>query len=251
VTARDRNILLVIAALAALAGFWFVGVRPKHAESKALSSRLAEQQTRLQSAQSALGAGRAAKTSYAQDAATVAQLGKAIPADEDIPSLLFELQSASHNAKVTFDSIQRAAPNTPSGSGTSGTTGATSAASLPPGTTVGTAGLVTAPFTLKFSGSYFDLQRFVDDVQHFVRTKGDTVAVNGRLLTIDGVALTVGGGDLKKLDAQIVATAYLSPSTPNSSSASPAGSSSTTPGATGPTASTATTSNAIPAGQNR
>jgi Tfp pilus assembly protein PilO len=247
VTARDRTILLVLAAVAALAGFWFVGVRPKHAEGKALSSELADQQTRLQSAQSAAGAGRAAKASYARDAATVAQLGKAIPADEDVPSLLFELQSASHDAKVTFDSIQRAAATANS---ESGATGAASA-SLPPGTTVGAAGLVTAPFTLKFSGSYFDLQRFVDDVQDFVRTKGDTVAVNGRLLTIDGVALTVGGGDLKKLEAQIVATAYLSPSTPGSSSASPAGSSTASPGATGPTASTATTSNAIPAGQNR
>jgi Tfp pilus assembly protein PilO len=254
VTTRDRSILLVVAALAVVAGFWFMAIRPKRTEGKALDAQVATQRQRLETAETTLAAGVQAKAEYPRNVATVVQLGKAIPSDEDVPSLLYQIQSVSHGAKVRFDSIERAAAaastssSSSSSAATPSSTGAATA-TLPPGTAVGSAGLATAPFTLRFSGSFFALQRFVGDVQRFVHASGGTITVGGRLLSIDGVSLTASDTDLSHLKAMISATAYLSPE--NAAAATSGTTSTTTPGATGDSSSStapAPTSTAITGG---
>jgi Tfp pilus assembly protein PilO len=237
-TARDRSILMVLALLAATGAFFFFAIKPKRAEVGALDAQIATQTQRLQTAQTTAAAGLAAKAAYPRDYATVAKLGKALPVDDDLPSLLYQLDSASHGAHIDFKSIARASggssSSSSSGSSTPGTA-ATGAAALPPGATVGAAGLATLPFTFMFTGSYFDLQRFIAGVQGFVRKTGDGVAVRGRLLTIDGVSLVPGAKGLAKLQAKIAATAYLAPpasaGAPAAASASGSGSASSAPAA--------------------
>jgi Tfp pilus assembly protein PilO len=257
-TTRDRKILLVLAGLAVLAGFWFLVLQPKRTQAKELSAQIVAQQERLQTAQQTVAQGMQAKAGHARDTATVAQLGAAVPADDDLPSLLYQLDAASRNADVEFDSLVRAggtggSSSLSSSSSTSGSTGSASA-SLPPGATVGTAGLATLPFTFEFTGSYFDLQRFVGDLQGFVRADGEKVSVRGRLLTVDGIALVPAGKDLSKIDAKLVATAYLSPETTKSGAATgaAAGATGTTPapGASGSPAAPAPSSTAITGGAN-
>jgi Tfp pilus assembly protein PilO len=217
-TARDRTLLAVIAAIAALAGFWFLAIKPKRAEISTLEGQVATQTARLQTAQTTLSAGLAAKSAYPRNYATVSELGKALPADDDIASLLYQLDATSHGEHIDFKSISRgsAAADSTSGSSSSSTSStgaaATSAASLPPGATVGTAGLATLPFSFTFSGSFFDLQHFLAGVQGFVRSTDSGVAVRGRLLTINGVSLVPDAGDLSHIQAKIAATAYLAPS---------------------------------------
>jgi Tfp pilus assembly protein PilO len=251
-TTRDRNILLVIGGLALLAAFWFLAIKPKRAEVQTLTGQIATQQSRLATAQATVSSGLAAKAAYPKDYAAVAQLGKALPADDDLPSLLYQLDAESQGKHIDFASITRGASAT--GAGSSSTpdaagAAATGASSLPPGATVGTAGLATLPFSFTFTGSFFDLQKFIQGVQDFVRPEGQGIAVRGRLLTIDGVSLVPGGKDLSHLQAKIAATAYLAPST------TPAATTGTTPSATTPdsgaTASTAApTTSAIAGGSN-
>jgi Tfp pilus assembly protein PilO len=257
-TTRDRKILLVLAGLAVLAGFWFLVLQPKRTQAKELSAQIVAQQERLQTAQQTVAQGMQAKAGHARDTATVAQLGAAVPADDDLPSLLYQLDAASQNADVEFDSLVRAggtggSSSSSSSSSTSGSTGSASA-SLPPGATVGTAGLATLPFTFEFTGSYFDLQRFVGDLQGFVRADGEKVSVRGRLLTVDGIALVPAGKDLSKIDAKLVATAYLSPEAAKAGAATgaAAGAPGTTPapGASGSPAAPAPSSTAITGGAN-
>jgi Tfp pilus assembly protein PilO len=251
-TTRDRNILLVIGGLALLAAFWFLAIKPKRAEVQTLTGQIATQQSRLATAQATVSSGLAAKAAYPKDYAAVAQLGKALPADDDLPSLLYQLDAESQGKHIDFASITRGASATGTGSSsTPDATGAaaTGASSLPPGATVGTAGLATLPFSFTFTGSFFDLQKFIQGVQDFVRPEGQGIAVRGRLLTIDGVSLVPGGKDLSHLQAKIAATAYLAPST------TPAATTGTTPSATTPdsgaTASTAApTTSAIAGGSN-
>jgi Tfp pilus assembly protein PilO len=257
-TARDRTILMIVAALAALAAFWFLAIKPKRAEIGSLNGQIATQSQRLQTAEGTVASGVAAKAAYPRNYATVAQLGKAVPADDDIPSMLYQLDAASHGAHVDFKSITRA---TGGSSGTSPSTGssatgssATGAAALPPGATVGTAGLATLPFSFTFSGSFFDLQRFIAQVQGFVRSSDTGVAVRGRLLTINGVSLVPGSKGLSNLEAKISATAYLTPPTDQSGTAA-APSSSSTGSATGTGSGTTAaappnTSSAIAGGTN-
>jgi Tfp pilus assembly protein PilO len=253
VSARDRILLSVIAALAVVAAFWFVALAPKRKEIVAADAALAAQQQRLDAARTLVANAEAAKRRYAADYAEIARLGKAIPVDDDTASIVYALQSVADGAKVRVDSVKlnasgstATAQTTPSAaaSGASDTTGASAggatgapatqvgAASLPPGATVGTAGLATLPFNFVFEGRYLDMQRFLTRVNGFVRLQGGRIVVRGRLLTIDGISLLTSPDTKGIVKATLAATAYLAPpaSTPGAAPAGSAGATDPSPG---------------------
>jgi hypothetical protein len=90
------------------------------------------------------------------------------------------------------------------------------AASLPIGAAVGSAGLPTMPYNLKFQGTFFDAADFlrgIDDLVHPSPTTG--VAADGRLLTIDGFVLKLpegATGPNPPLDVNLSVTSYVTPS---------------------------------------
>ena len=213
VTGRDRIVVMVVAAVALLGAFFFLAVSPKRAEVKAVDAKIATAQQRLDAARSSVATAQQAKRDYDTDYAAVARLGKAVPLDDNVPSLIYQLQSASHSSKVDFRSLKlessgagapaapaataAAAPATApdaSKSGSSSSTlgpaaGATpapatqlAAAALPPGATVGAAGFPTMPFTFIFDGSFFDMEHMLRDVNRFITVDGKSVSVRGRLL---------------------------------------------------------------------
>jgi Tfp pilus assembly protein PilO len=238
-TTRDRLIIVAVALMAALGGFWFLALAPKHKEAAALQVQTDAATRKLSDAQQLAARARQAKAGYADDYAEVATLGKAVPQSDALPSLLYQLQSAAHNARIDFRSLNvsgsgapAAAAATPAAATAAGaTSGATAApsststttpatgstatatqaatAALPPGASVGAAGFPTMPFSFVFNGSYFDLERFLDDVQGFVRVKGQRVSVTGRLLSVDAFSLTAGPGGFPRVKASMTATAYV------------------------------------------
>jgi hypothetical protein len=267
VTGRDRIVLLVFLGVGLIAGFWFVVLGPKRDEATKLDAKVAVAQQRLQQAQTVLGQAEKAKSAYRADYATVALLGKAVPKDDNMPSLLYQLQYAAHGARVDFRSVQisgasqaappapAAAANAASASGSGGSASGSSAAaspapatqaaavSLPPGASVGSAGFPTIPFQFTFRGSFSDMERLLDSVKHFVTVDGKDVRVSGRLLTIDGIALTPQ--IFPEVKASITATAYLLPASEDAA----AGATSQGPAASGtadPSASSSAPKGATP-----
>jgi hypothetical protein len=97
---------------------------------------------------------------------------------------------------------------TPSASTPAPATQAASSA-LPPGATIGSAGFPTMPFSFVFNGTFFDMERFLHDVQRFVTVNGQRIDVSGRLLSVDGFGLSAGPGGFPNVKATITATAYL------------------------------------------
>jgi Tfp pilus assembly protein PilO len=274
VTARDRIIIVVALVAAALAGVWFVGLAPKRKDATALSAKLDVARQQLTEVQQSAAKARDAKAKYDSDYAQVAKLGKAVPKSDAIPSLVYQLQSAAHDASIVFSSLKVAntgvqaatTPSTPaqtaaaanangagstsgSGSTSGGTSGSTSSSTpttpapatqaatstLPPGAAVGSAGFPTMPFSFVFNGSFFDMERFLSEVQRFVRVNDNNVDVRGRLLSIDGFALNAGGKGFPSVKANISATAYLM-SPDSTTGVPPAASSSTGTGANGASA---------------
>jgi len=272
VTARDRIIIVVVLVAAALAGAWFVGLAPKRKEATDLSAKLDVARQQLTEVQQGAAKAREAKAQYDSDYGQVATLGKAVPKSDAVPSLVYQLQTAAHEAKITFSSLKvagsSAPPTTPStpaqsaaaannatNGGSSSANGSTSSstatpststpttsapatqaasASLPPGAAVGSAGFPTMPFSFVFNGSFFDMERFLREVQRFVRVDGKSVDVRGRLLSIDGFALNAGDKGFPSVKANISATAYLmapdsttaaTPSASSTSGAAPTGAS--------------------------
>jgi len=280
-TTRDRIVLITVLVVGGLAGLYFFGLKPKRAELAKLNTDIAGQQQQLDEARSLVASSRAARGRFAGDYATVARLGKAVPVDDDVPSLVYQLDTAAKRTGVDFRTMKLSegggtpappAPPTsstpPSGSSgstppTSGTTppssgttppasgttppasgttppasgttppasgstppasgGATpastsgapataaAAAVLPPGATVGSAGLPTLPFSFTFTGSFFNLTDFLRKLDRYVLPKGSAVDVNGRLLTVDGIALSVDPEGFPTIKASVAATAYLVP----------------------------------------
>jgi Tfp pilus assembly protein PilO len=252
VTARDRTVLIVVGIVALLGGFWFVAIGPKRKEASDVAAEVTAAQTRLDAAQASAASADAARKQYSTDYATVARLGKAVPVDDDMPSLVYQL---SHTAKVNhvdFRSIKLTssggAAAAPTGvaaavasangntSATSSTPAATVAPALPPGAVVGTAGFPTMPFSFNFTGSFFNMQRFLKAIDGLTAVQGKNINVKGRLLTVDGVGLKAGVKGFPDVDATVAVTAYLLPADEGLT----AGASPATP-ATG-TASTATAS---------
>jgi hypothetical protein len=106
VTGRDRIVLLVLLGAAVLAGFWFTQLAPKRETLKTLDADIATQRKRLDEARSTETQAAAAKRRYDSDYATVARLGKAVPVDDNVPSLVYQLESAAKGAKVDFRSLK-------------------------------------------------------------------------------------------------------------------------------------------------
>jgi hypothetical protein len=275
VTSRDRIIIVVLLVAAAMAGVWFVGLAPKRKEATDLSAKLDVARQQLTEVEQSAAQARNAKARYDSDYAQVATLGKAVPKSDAIPSLVYQLQAAAHDARITFSSLKvagsgapapsapaqaAAAANATNGSGGSGSTsggsgstsGSTSTgstpsstsaspvpatqaatATLPPGAAVGSAGFPTMPFSFVFNGSFFDMERFLREVQRFVRVDGERVDVRGRLLSIDGFALNAGPTGFPSVKANISATAYLtSPDSSSSATPTDSGSTASTPNGT-------------------
>jgi Tfp pilus assembly protein PilO len=267
-TTRDRLVIVGVLLAAALAGFWFLGLAPKRKEAADLQAQIATQTQQLTTAQAQAATARQAKARYNDDYAAVAKLGKAVPKSDALPSLVYQLQSVAHSARIDFTSLKIAggggqgptpAATGASASGASATQGSSAtpaasasgsastpatassapatqaaAATLPPGATVGSAGFPTMPFSFVFSGTFFDMERFFGDVQSFVRVNGKQVDANGRLLSIDGFSLVAGPGGFPNVKASVVATAYLRTAADDNTSTAATGSAATTPaGSTG------------------
>lgn len=274
-TGRDRTVLIVVVSFVLVAAAWFLVLAPVRKDSKSLDGQLSAAQTRVQAAQAGVTAGERDRAAYRQNYATVARLGKAVPADDDVTSLVVQLQSAAHRSHVDFRSLELAsagsaataappvapvaaaagaAAGQPTATGATGATGPTGTApatqavvaTLPPGAAVGTAGFPTMPFDFAFTGSFFKLQGFLGRLDGFTRVAGDRVAVQGRLLSVDGFSLKADLKGFPAMIASVHATAYLLPAdeglTAMSSAAAPVGTpvtSSSTP--TVPTASATAT----------
>jgi Tfp pilus assembly protein PilO len=227
VTARDRTVLIVVGVLAALAAFWFLAISPKRKEAADVTTQVTAAQQRLDTAQASASTAEAARKRYSTDYATVARLGKAVPVDDDMPSLVYQLETTAKANHVDFRAIKLTGTASPAAAAPAGAAAAVASATgkapssttpastltsaLPPGATVGTAGFPTMPFSFDFNGSFFDMQRFLKAINGLTSVNGKSINVRGRLLTVDGVNLKASAKGFPDVDATVVVTAYLLP----------------------------------------
>lgn len=239
-TGRDRMVLIVIVVFAVLGAGWVMVVSPERKKAGSLAAKIATAQSQLSTAQSQLAAAQGAKAQYPTAYAAVVTLGKAVPAEEEVPSLIYQLEQASDGQDVQFNSIVA----TGAGSSSSSSSGAAAAAAKPTGFTA-------MPFTFEFSGGFFSLERLFRQLTAFTtRTSSGGLEVSGRLLTIQSVKLapesgasTPGKSTAQTLAGTISATAYVLPAsqgvTGGASASSPSSGSAAASSGSGSTAATA------------
>jgi hypothetical protein len=231
-TGRDRMVAMAVGVLAVLAAMWLLVVSPERQKASKLGGEVTSAQSQLSAAENQLASAHAAQVQYSKAYTTVVRLGKAVPAEEEVPSLIYQLNHATHQRDVGFESIVP----TESGDSSSSSSSSSTSSSATPGAAPTT--FTQMPFTFTFAGGFFDLERLFHQLTSF-STLGPngTPLVSGRLLTIQSVKLAPGtdsGGASQaakgQLTGTITATAYvLPPSQSVTGSASPASPSSSSP----------------------
>jgi hypothetical protein len=239
VSRRNSMLLAAVAVVAAVAAYWMLVLTPKREEATRLSKAIATKETDVKAAEAELATNQRAKAGYKANYSLVARLGKAVPADDDVRSLLVQLNAAADRSKVDFRMIQLggASASAPAAPAASGDKAAPAAATPPPGAApVGSAGFSAMPFTFSFRGNLFNLGDFLQRVDKFVSVRQQSLDVTGRLMVLNSISLTPDSTGFPKIRAQIAATTYVQPAaqgltagaTPQGPGAAP------TPGATTP-----------------
>ncbi|HTA05636.1 MAG TPA: type II secretion system protein GspM [Solirubrobacteraceae bacterium] len=204
-TTRDRLVLVAISALAVLGAVWLLLVSPERSKANKLSTEVTAATTQLASVEAQASDARAAQQRYTAAYSAVLSLGKAVPASEEVPSLIYQLAQASNQKHVEFSSIS-----------TGGGTGSASPSSPAPAA-VAAAGFTQMPFTFVFAGDFSNLYHLFQQLnQATVRTASGGLQVSGRLLTLQAVKLDPSTAEVsgsQKLTGTITATAYVLPAT--------------------------------------
>jgi hypothetical protein len=218
-TGRDRMVIMVVVVVVALAAAYIELVSPERKQASKLASEVSTASSQLTGAESQLANARSAQTKYASAYEAIVNLGKAVPAGDEVPSLIYQLAQASNRKSVAFSSITSGS-GAGSGNGTSAATPkAAASASFRP-----------MPFTFVFEGSFLDLYHLLNTLDGFTQlTSSGGLQVTGRLLTVQSLKLSPGGTATSggRLTGTITATAYVLPATQGltggATSASPAG----------------------------
>lgn len=224
-TARDRMVLVVVCVFAAIGAAWFFVVQPKRSEASKLGSQVTLAQSQLDTARAQVAAGQAAQSSFASNYATLARLGEAVPSDDNVPSLIYQIQSAAADTQVDFRNLTL----TPGGGGAAPAASSASAvqsatAALPPGATAGPAGFPVEPFTFTFRGNFFHLSDFLGRLERFVVARNADIAVSGRLMSLNAISLGAGPAGFPQITATVSATTYVAPAVQGAlAGATPAG----------------------------
>ncbi|HXA55039.1 MAG TPA: type II secretion system protein GspM [Solirubrobacteraceae bacterium] len=210
-TGRDRIVIMVVVVAVVLAGGWLLAVSPERKRDAEARAQVQSAHQQLEAAQTKAASARSAQRRYAAAYSSVVGLGKAVPPSDEVPALIYELDLASDQRGVNFNSITSG-----STTGSSATASASAAASAAEPTS-----FAPMPFTFVFKGSFARLAQLLGTVEGFdTRTNTGGLTVNGRLLTIQGaeIALESGGGETIQgsspsttLSATITATAYVLP----------------------------------------
>jgi hypothetical protein len=236
--------VLVLAALAA--GAWFQLIAPKREEAARIGAEVATAQAELGQLQAKVAEYGKAREGYGANVAAVTRLGKAVPADDDMGSLMVQLDAATRRSGVDFRSVQvsgdaAAAPAT----GSSGAT-VTPGATIPGAVEVPGSDISTMPFTFAFQGSFSGLSGFLARLQRFVTLHGRRIAVNGRLLRVESISMKPSEKGFPQIRAQVKASSFLAPASKGAAGAGTAApSTAATPG-TGGTGGTGETGGTTP-----
>src|SRR5688572_14296675 len=152
----SKTLIPAVLGLVVIGAFYFLALSPKREEAAQLETEVVAKQAEIDQSKLQLATYEDAKDRYEANYRTLARLGKAVTADDDVRSLLVQLADAADRSKVDFDSINVGA--NASATPTDATAASTDALAPAPGTVpIGSAGFSAMPFSFNFKGSFFRL----------------------------------------------------------------------------------------------
>ena len=251
-TRRNSTILATVAVLAAVGAYWFLLFAPKQEQVTSLDAKIVAKQGEFTTAKATLATNESARAAFRVNYSTVARLGKAVPDDDDVRSLLVQVDGAAGSSKIDFRTISLGAGGAAAAPASTDQAKAGTGTTPPPGAqAVGSAGFAAMPYAMTFRGDFFRIGDFFQRIDRFVTVRDRGIDVTGRLMLLNSIELVpddvVG---FPKMKAQVNATTYLVPATqgltlgatPQGPAAVTAPGATPTPAPAAPTTTTATIS---------
>jgi type IV pilus assembly protein PilO len=182
---RKWSLLTVVLILAILAASWFLLVAPKRSEAADLKLQSTAQNASNAALVQKLNELKAQAVDLPKQKAQLAVLRKQIPDNPALPTLVRALTAASKKVGVTIVSMKPGTPTAstvaatapvapPSATDTSSTDSAASDASgttaTPVAPTPAAATLYLLPVNLEVTGTYFEMEQFVNKLEGMQRT---------------------------------------------------------------------------------
>ena len=99
-SARDRKLVLAIIPIVVIVAYWFLLLAPKREEASTAVRFADEAGGAPRHGQGRARQASGAKTDFRGDYTEIVRLGKAIPADVDMPSLIVQLEGAAEGTDI-------------------------------------------------------------------------------------------------------------------------------------------------------
>jgi Tfp pilus assembly protein PilO len=221
VTRSSTNALIVAMLLAAAlaAGFWMLVLSPKREQVAELEDKVSAVRASLAQHRVEVAEGEQARREFPHQYRRLIVLGKAVPGDDDVASLLVQFNRIGEGSGTRFSEIELQGEGGEEAKAPAGTPSEpvppteAEASLMPLGAEIGPAGLAVMPYSLQFEGDFFEIADFLAGLDGMVETEeGGQVVVDGRLVTIDGFTLEADEEiGFPALEAGISVTTFLTP----------------------------------------
>ncbi len=152
---RDQIILAVVVAVLILLGFAILGLRPQFSRIAELRGQQQEEFKKKQNSEATLQRLQEAKKEAAETEAKLIEIGKSLPEDPQLASLLVEIQDTANETGIDFVSIK-------------------------PGDMAQQKDFTKIPLQMHVTGSFFDLVDFLyrlKDIKRKIRV--DKITISG------------------------------------------------------------------------
>ncbi len=241
--------LTALAAVAIAAGGWFLLISPARSEAAELTASAEEQESRNTALRNEIQVLKAQSKELPQQQAALAAVAAKIPDNPALPALIRALTAAGEASGAEFVALVPGAPTAATAVPAAGSTAASPTVAAAPSvdaagasTTAAPAltGALVMPLEIKVSGTYFEIEQFVAELEQLTRA----LRVTGLNITpgespTDTTDATVDDGS--QLNGSISAEVFAAPTVPlptaGAAAASPAAATAAAPSAAAPAAS--------------
>ncbi len=156
---RDIYILVGLGVLVIIVAWYFLIISPKRDELAEAKDRRDTEQRKFETDRARVERLPEERSAARQATEDLLKINKLVPVDEQIPSLIIELNNSANQAGIDFVKIT-------------------------PSTEVVVGNETVVPLDLTFEGRFFDVNDFLYRVENYARIEGSDVNVSGRFVSV-------------------------------------------------------------------
>jgi Tfp pilus assembly protein PilO len=164
---RKWSLMAAVLVVAVFAAGWFLLIAPKRSDAASLKAKAQSQSQANALLVQKLAVLKAQQADLPKEQAKLAKFRSQIPDNPALPSLIRDLTAASRKVGVTIDEMT---PQTPVASVSTSVAGAPAQPASPNQPAPTAAVLYQVPLGLKVSGSYFELEQFINKLEGLQRS---------------------------------------------------------------------------------